>query len=722
MDVAYNTVMFEVMSGIVQGVLIGTGLTLIVGVLLTRAVAMSASTRFAVWFACLFVAAILTVAPLGVRPATEPLPFVDVVHSASSPVAAKIQEISAAPVPRQIEEPWVTVPVDAELPDVALGIWLLVFGVLLLRLLWGYRALVRLKKRSKPAPPELAARLDAWMEQSQCRRPVQLLVSNDARCPLAAGFRGPAVIIPESLLLQLNAMQLDHIVLHELAHLRRYDDWNTLAQRLVRAALFFHPGIHWISHRLEFEREVACDDSVLAVTSEARTYAESLSKVAEITPWRRAPILASGALFRKRQIFRRVQTLLNSARDKRPRVSQVTVALVLLVLIGIGSELAQLPAFVAMLNDSAYQRVRWSSNGRNIEMDMSGDVEFTDDDTSVAHLSPGAFLRVEERTGWSSRRIEFRAVTSGEPEIRYRVNGAERPLDDAGRAWISNLLPRIIREHGVNADERARRILTRGGPAALLEEVDRISSDHARSRYLMAAFDSGKLDADALRQAAPRVRRISSDDEKANLLIEVAPLYLRQQLHGPLFDALDTISSDHDKARTIRAILSSPSLDASAVTDLIRLAKRIASDSERAGVLTSVLAERTMTAAEMDEVCGTASGMSSDHDKANVLIAASSRLTPACFAAARTISSDHEKRRVLERVLASGVTRETAHAAIATASSISSDHEKVELLIRAAEQYSDDATRALIRKAAEGVTSDEDHRRLSSRLSGQRGE
>ena len=72
--------------------------------------------------------------------------------------------------------------------------------------------------------------------------------------------------------------------------------------------------------------------------------------------------------------------MLNTARDKRPRVSQVTLALVLLIILGAASELARLPAFVALFDGRHYQRVRWNANGKSLQMDLSGEVEFADDD------------------------------------------------------------------------------------------------------------------------------------------------------------------------------------------------------------------------------------------------------------------------------------------------------------------------------------------------------
>ena len=100
---------------------------------------------------------------------------------------------------------------------------------------------------------------------------MKFLVSDDVRVPTALGFFRPAVVLPSWTLRDLSPDELKVIVLHELAHLRRWDDWTNLAQKFVKAIFFFHPAVWWIDSRLALEREIACDDMVLEQTANART-------------------------------------------------------------------------------------------------------------------------------------------------------------------------------------------------------------------------------------------------------------------------------------------------------------------------------------------------------------------------------------------------------------------------------------------------------------------
>jgi beta-lactamase regulating signal transducer with metallopeptidase domain len=716
----------HLLSSTFQGVLAGTLLVAAVSIGLKLYGSTSASTRFAIWWACLLTAAGLTFAPLAMHPAetSEPVTVRPAPSAAvSTPLPVNEKESAAAPVQ---DVSW-RVPVDPDVPEALLAVYCVTVGFLLFRLLAGYFRVVRLRRACKPAPPELRERFENWLKESDCRRSVELLVSTRSRCPIAVGLGRPAVIIPESLLLDLTAEQLDHIALHELAHLRRFDDWNTLAQRLMRALFFFHPGIHWACRRLDFEREIACDDSVLSSMDAPKQYAESLTRVAELAQWRRTPILASGAVFRKRAIFRRVKVLLDTARDRRPRISQMSMAVVLLLIFGIASELAKLPSVVAMVDGNSYHRSTWSSDGRKVEMEIAGDIRFADDDATVAHVPDSGFLRIEECSGWSCKSVEYRADS-----VRYRVNGNERPLDEAARSWVATVLPKIIREQGFDAEERAARILTQGGADALLREIDRISSDHSRSRYLTAAIESRKLEAEELRLAAQRIRRIGSDHDKANLLIQARDVYFSAGLQPAWFDAADTISSDHDRRRTMldaidRASVDGPTLvlaarvtqrmssdhDKAEVlkesatelmrndevrTAVLRAVDSIGSDHDRARVLKKFLHARDTSAAEVDSYCRSVARIGSDHDKKVLLVDAAPRLTPACMEAVRSIGSDGDRREVLSRVLKSEAPADTAVAALELAAKLPVDEDRSALASMAAEHYSDDSVRDAIRK------------------------
>ena len=188
----------------------------------------------------------------------------------------------------------------------------------------------------------LPADLRTLLEELQRSRPVSLLVSRQLEVPTAIGFRKPAIILPAWLLESTPPEELKYILLHELAHLWRRDDWTNLAQKVLKALLFFLPSVWWIERRLSLDREMACDEAVLAHSGTPRGYAECLARVAEKSFLRRQIALAQAAVGRMRQLTARVAMILD---PNRPRATHLWKPAIPVVIVLTG--LCALPASFA---------------------------------------------------------------------------------------------------------------------------------------------------------------------------------------------------------------------------------------------------------------------------------------------------------------------------------------------------------------------------------------
>jgi uncharacterized protein YjbI with pentapeptide repeats len=154
-----------------------------------------------------------------------------------------------------------------------------------------------------------------WSAANKGRRAVRLCVSEAIDVPVAVGLFDAMILIPKSLLERLSPAEVEQISLHELAHLRRADDWSNCLQRLIVAALGWNPAAIFIGQQLELEREVACDDWVLASVGAVRPYAMCLTKMAETAAWPHHPMPAPGVFTTRKQISLRIERLLASGRD-----------------------------------------------------------------------------------------------------------------------------------------------------------------------------------------------------------------------------------------------------------------------------------------------------------------------------------------------------------------------------------------------------------------------
>jgi beta-lactamase regulating signal transducer with metallopeptidase domain len=262
----------------------------------------NSQTRFAVWFATLLAVVALPLFGAGWRP--------QVMNPAASGAL---------------------VAIPATWAFVLVALWAVLAMAGVLRVGIGLLRIQRLRRSCAAIDPQLlSAELQEILSDFRKTRPVSILVSQRVDVPTALGFRRPAVVIPAWLAEDVTAAELKYVVLHELAHLRRRDDWTNLIQKLVKAVLFFHPGVWWIERKLSLDREMACDDAVLQQTSAARVYAQCLARVAEKRMSRRHMALAQAAVDRIHQLSLRVMNILSapgvdrSTRLWKPAIPMVT--------------------------------------------------------------------------------------------------------------------------------------------------------------------------------------------------------------------------------------------------------------------------------------------------------------------------------------------------------------------------------------------------------------
>jgi Zn-dependent protease with chaperone function len=264
----------------------GTLIAIFTGLVLGLARRQNSGTRFAVWFSAL------------IAIATLPL-FGGSWWSRAGSISAEIAS-----------RPAITLPGSWAL--YFLGAWAAIAAWSLLGVGRGLWHLHILRKSCIPVDPGvLDARSQGTLERNRSKRPVRLCTSDLVHVPTAVGFVKPVIVVPGWVMQELSPDELNQILLHELAHLRRWDDWTNLAQKVVKALFFFHPAVWWIEKRVSLEREMACDDAVLAETASPRAYAECLAHLAEKTLIQRSIALAQAALGRIRQTSLRVAQILD---------------------------------------------------------------------------------------------------------------------------------------------------------------------------------------------------------------------------------------------------------------------------------------------------------------------------------------------------------------------------------------------------------------------------
>lgn len=192
--------------------------------------------------------------------------------------------------------------------------WLAGVIVLSARLLMGWQFLRRLRRSAdRTAAESLAPRLTALARRLKIGRPVAVAVSDRIRSPVVIGWLKPLVLLPPAVMTGLPTRQLEMVLAHELAHVRRLDHLVNLCQTVVETVLFYHPVVRWVSRRIRVERENACDDLAVAVTDDRLAYVEMLASLEKLRF--RGPRLALAV--HDGQMLSRIRRLVERGRPDR---------------------------------------------------------------------------------------------------------------------------------------------------------------------------------------------------------------------------------------------------------------------------------------------------------------------------------------------------------------------------------------------------------------------
>jgi D-alanyl-D-alanine endopeptidase (penicillin-binding protein 7) len=209
--------------------------------------------------------------------------------------------------------------------------WLVGFGLALVRVLASVSG-VRLSL-SKTTPLDVA-----WIHQmvlslseklSLSRLP-SVRISAAAISPYTVGVIKPLIVFPAALLARLSAAEVEAILAHELAHIKRFDYLANMIQMVVESLLFFHPGVWLISHLVRHERELSCDDMALELIGDRRSYAFALAATSKLSAPIGAPAFAAG------QLSGRIARVVGHPAPLRLRLPKLTLtSVVALLLMGV---------------------------------------------------------------------------------------------------------------------------------------------------------------------------------------------------------------------------------------------------------------------------------------------------------------------------------------------------------------------------------------------------
>jgi beta-lactamase regulating signal transducer with metallopeptidase domain len=214
---------------------------------------------------------------------------------------------------------------NQSLPAV-IGFWFAGVLFLLCRLNLGLMATRKMKSLAgESTSSDIQHVLRALRTRLGIRRAVRLLNSARVQAPIVIGWLKPAILFPVGCMAGLSTLQIEAILAHELAHIRRHDYLVNLFQSVIETVLFYHPAVWWVSNQIRREREHCCDDLAVAVCGDRLAYAKALSFLEE----RRIPVPAGAFGATGGVLKMRIARLLGL--NQAPIFSRTTAAILLVL-------------------------------------------------------------------------------------------------------------------------------------------------------------------------------------------------------------------------------------------------------------------------------------------------------------------------------------------------------------------------------------------------------
>ncbi|MEP6507396.1 MAG: M56 family metallopeptidase [Gemmatimonadales bacterium] len=456
--------------------------------------------------------------------------------------------------------------------------WILGTVFVLMRLAYGTWRVGKLAKNGNRVDDgewlSLAQRLASRLNIT---RPLTLLRGESLAVPVTWGVVYPAVLLPPDAD-QWPEARRRFVLVHEMAHVKRFDALTQLLAQFAIAILWFDPLIWLAAHRMRVEREHACDDYVLRDGTAPSLYAgELLEMVQSIGSPRHesaAPAFAALAMARRSEFEGRMLAILDPKQERhtlgRRSAIAASIALALLVLplaalrpfhnpspsaariMANGDSAKSDPypaASLRKITDNTCDLV-WASGQRktssHIHNDNSAEGSYVElfvttdkscsqaaivghasflDDRLVA-LSKGSAASFHEITDDFDRKV---VISPDNGVLRYAATLSGRPVayDDAMRSWLGNFMPEVLRETGIDAAARVARDREQGGVSAVLRDIARIQSPASKREHYEALLRGQRL-ANAeydrvARQAGRELASVPTDLDAVLTLMSATP-------------------------------------------------------------------------------------------------------------------------------------------------------------------------------------------------------
>lgn len=213
--------------------------------------------------------------------------------------------------------------------EIILG-WFLIICIQLLRMAAGFYSLYQLKKvKIFAVDYQLKEKLKMLSHKLGISQAIEIMQSGVAQSPVVIGYFKPIILIPLGMLSHLSPQELEAILIHELAHIRRKDYLVNILQRFLEIVFFFNPAVLWISNLIRNERENCCDDIAISITGSKTTYIQALISCEEYKMT--TPDYALGFSGNSNHLLHRVRRMVSNHNQSLNIMERTTLTICLIV-------------------------------------------------------------------------------------------------------------------------------------------------------------------------------------------------------------------------------------------------------------------------------------------------------------------------------------------------------------------------------------------------------
>lgn len=316
----------------------------------------------------------------------------------------------------------------------------------------------------------------------------------------------------------------------------------------------------------------------------------------------------------------------------------------------------------------------------SFDIEMRGKIVLTDDDKDIKSMSPDGYLEVK-KTVFGSRRTLIISSESNGLRKEYYEGRTKVPFEPAGRQWMAEILPELVRSTTLGAEGRVDRFFKKGGAPAVVAEIENMESNYVKSHYASLLMKQPVNPKDYARIIDRIAGTVDSNYYLAGFLKNNLDRFMKSnEALEAVFRATNNLDSDHYKTEVIKTGLENQPVSIDAVRIIMKSAGSMSSDHYKTEVLSSLLKQNNLTDEVISEMFITSKTIDSDYYRSVVLNRALNRegLSPSSFQRAlesvKDIDSDHYKTEVLTSLLNKPIPADLQINLIGLTGSIESDH------------------------------------------------